>query len=359
MNIKSIFHSIDLWNNKILRAKCDTPVQDEHIVNKKYVDDITTYDTEKAQKYQNPFLQWWMKNVFGKSFKELFDDLLFPRLSPTYTNPSFKSMTFVETGVTTLGTQVCNGKKLMFHGLNYNLRFTVNFNNENVDRDSGKLTSLRIKYPSSLGLEDLVFYSTTTADDTVTINTTSVTFHPGMTLTIEKTYNRATTKNDTYGDPDIPTEFTVPWTLTEDITNLFYDNIIQYPSLFVQKKSTSTPASIVDGSSVAVNTLLGSGYTRSNNLQVLKDTWTYYNLLMSTSLFEKTKVVLDYYRENRLFNEVRLMPPMLVDTENEVHFDVTAEDGTKTNYIVCNINLGITNANYVARIMFDFIFNAE
>lgn len=348
-----------MWNNKIFRAKCDTPTEDEHIVNKKYVDDITTYDTDKAKKYQNPFLQWWMKNVFGKPYKELFDDLLFPRLSPTYKNPSFDSMSFIETGVTTLGTQVFCGKKLMFHGLNYNLQFTIKFNNDNVDRTSGQATTLRIKYPTALGLQDLIYYSTTTADDVVTINATTVTFFPGMTLTIEKTYGRATAKNDTYGDPDIPDEFTKPWTLTEDITSLFYDNIIQYPALLVQKKSTTTPASIVDGSTVQIATPLSSGYTRTNNMQVLKDVASYYNVLVPTRLFDKTRFIVDYYRDGYLFNTVKLMPPMLVDTGNAVHFTMVAEDGSTENYTVCNVNLGVLNANYVARIMFDFIFNPE
>lgn len=46
--IFSIFRSYDFHNNKILRAKCDTPTLDEHVANKKFVAD------EIAKKELNP-----------------------------------------------------------------------------------------------------------------------------------------------------------------------------------------------------------------------------------------------------------------------------------------------------------------
>lgn len=89
MNIKEIFQSFDFKNNKIFNAKLGSEITDEeHIVNKKYVDDSFVYSTELSQRYNDSITIERMTDNDGKTFAQLFDRLLFGRVYPKYNNPS-------------------------------------------------------------------------------------------------------------------------------------------------------------------------------------------------------------------------------------------------------------------------------
>ena len=121
MNIKSalkkIFNSYDFRGNRIKNLRVDTPDESieyreiaqnvpnpdngyfgllgsngtggvQHFVaNKLYVDKKTTLNTEKAWKWKNPFYFFWIKNVQGKPYKEIFDDLFFPLVEHEFISP--------------------------------------------------------------------------------------------------------------------------------------------------------------------------------------------------------------------------------------------------------------------------------
>lgn len=85
MNIKKIFQSYDFQNNRIRNAKLDSQItEDEHIVNKLYVDESFVYSTQLSQHYNNSITINRMLDNDGKTFYQLFDELLFGVINPEY-----------------------------------------------------------------------------------------------------------------------------------------------------------------------------------------------------------------------------------------------------------------------------------
>ena len=108
---KKIFHSLDMRWNRLINARTDMGDQkyqtSETVANKGYVEQMTTYDTETAEKFgcdtetypdnfpsRSPF--WWMRNfvTFNKSWKEIIDQLVHPVIYPVYLNPKIANITF-------------------------------------------------------------------------------------------------------------------------------------------------------------------------------------------------------------------------------------------------------------------------
>lgn len=353
MNITDLFHSIDLWNNKIFRAKCETPEQDEHIVNKKYVDDITTYDTEKAQRYQNPFLQWWMKNVYGKTFKELFDDLLFPRIAPEYKNPSFESLTLMENGENLFGTLISNNILILPVGMSKNFTFEINL--DPGDRTSTKRASLTITYPEEYALEKLTFYSESTNSSFV-INAPNVPIRKGMTFEISKEYGAASPKNDTYGEPSIPDEFTKDYTFTKDISSLFFDKVNLVNPLLVKKTNTLDPIEIVPESTNELGSLTENGFVVSDILQYENGTMNYYDVLVPKEFLNCIFKVL-LYSNNYLISKLEFSIDNVCDINNINFFKIQFEDSSVSDYFVTKFNLGYGMNELSGKVLTESVFN--
>lgn len=85
MNFKKIFQSFDFQDNRIRNAKLDSQITDnEHIVNKLYVDESFIYSTQLSQQYNDSITISRMLNNDGKTFSKLFDELLFGIINPEY-----------------------------------------------------------------------------------------------------------------------------------------------------------------------------------------------------------------------------------------------------------------------------------
>lgn len=88
MNYKKIFQSYDFINNSIINARLGTdPVDDNHLVHKKYVDDSFVYSTDLSKRYANSTTIERMKNNDGKTYAQLFDQLLYGVINPKYYEP--------------------------------------------------------------------------------------------------------------------------------------------------------------------------------------------------------------------------------------------------------------------------------
>ena len=87
-NIKNkIYRKVtDFVGNYIKNVKTDTPVNEDDVSNKKYVDNQTTYDTALSRTDSTKFS--WMKNMHNKSLKEIVDMLLFPQNTENHVNPN-------------------------------------------------------------------------------------------------------------------------------------------------------------------------------------------------------------------------------------------------------------------------------
>lgn len=115
--LKKIFNSYDFRGNRIKNLRVDTPDESieyresgknipnpdtgyfgpqgqngpggvqHYVANKIYADQKTTLNTDKAWKWINPFFFDWIKNVPGKPYKEIFDDLFFPLVQHEFISP--------------------------------------------------------------------------------------------------------------------------------------------------------------------------------------------------------------------------------------------------------------------------------
>lgn len=86
--MRKIFLSYDFQNNKVQNAKLSSEINhDEHIVNKKYVDDSFIYSTELSQLYDDSIAISRMVGNDNKSISELFDELLYGVIHPEYFEP--------------------------------------------------------------------------------------------------------------------------------------------------------------------------------------------------------------------------------------------------------------------------------
>ena len=89
-----IIHTdLDLKQNELKHAKILTPELDTDPANKKYVDDEVTLNTEKSEKFKNPFVTVGgltpSDEVHLQKVIPLLDKMFFPRILPTYTEGKF------------------------------------------------------------------------------------------------------------------------------------------------------------------------------------------------------------------------------------------------------------------------------
>lgn len=89
-----LYTDIDGNGNWLKNIKVAKPTVLTDPANKDYVDISVTYDTEKAKKYDTPFVKTGgldiTFNTKNKLFKELFDEMYFPLIKPVYNEGSLK-----------------------------------------------------------------------------------------------------------------------------------------------------------------------------------------------------------------------------------------------------------------------------
>lgn len=368
MNVWNIFKSIDLWNNKILRAKCELPTDKAHIVNKEYVDTITTYDTEKAKKYKKPFLQWWMsENVFGFSYKNLLDDLLFPRLKPKYQNPEFDCMTFDVTNNEMMDeVQYIDGKKLMFYDLTYDFKVKVNLKTLHDRPIAKQLSQIRIEYPDVYASENKVFDSKAIGANDIEFELNDVRLVRGMRFIFTKQFTNSSPKNDTYGDVSIPNDFTIGYNLEVDLTDEFFKEIIGYDTLYVgQRTDEHTPFEFTPGLTYTKAQVMSADYhsyqqnvrfdvssTEQNHRHVLIPEELFNRIIMKTMYFKRVNGghILPEYMNS-------LTHQMLCEVDEKSIVIVTAT-GESIPYKMMHLELGCPIEDHVVRLLFDFPFKA-
>lgn len=84
----------DFVNNKIINVKTNTPTEDEHVVNKKYVDDNIVYDTQATQENPNSTKFSWVKNIHQNTIQQVLDKLLYHKDQVSFTEPEFINFNF-------------------------------------------------------------------------------------------------------------------------------------------------------------------------------------------------------------------------------------------------------------------------
>jgi len=237
--IKKFFQSIDLRNNKILNGKVETPTQNQHIANKEFVEEFQNYDTTKANTYNNPFKFDWITNIYNKTFKQILDDLFFPRVLPTFTNPvvelfSFKLFDY---------PNQFDGKYIVFNNQPITFNLTVRItNNDRLPLDMPLLkvyNDITIQTYSPTRIEgDLFEYE----NIIFKFNKETAQFK------IVNNFDVALAKPDSYGDTYLKPGFEIPYILDEDVVandvNLFNHISIRESLMFRNQTIENLPDSL-------------------------------------------------------------------------------------------------------------------
>lgn len=287
MNFRKIFYGLDFRNNKIINTKTNTPTDPEHIVPKNYVDVNTTYDTNKAQTHQNPPKFPWITNVYNKSFKQIFDELFFPVILPTYTNPNFYSMkisVFNEYSIS-------GSKKAIFE--DRICKFRIDYKISASDRISGIAPKIIVTNNSG---GQSVFVGTETSDTEGFLEWEFL-WRDIQSIVLRKEFQEASTiKNDNYGNPYIPVDFTVNYNLDFDVLNYILKNFQLYPPVLYFNDTIESYATIInniiDGDNLTQGSVTPSlsMFTKDRKFIVDGDT-NLYILGIPEPLYNKSNII--------------------------------------------------------------------
>lgn len=274
---KDIFQSFNFRNNKIINAKTNTPTEDEHIVNKSFVDSKTIYNTPKVLEYVNPFKLEWVTNPVNKNILQLFDDVFFPRINPEYFNPTFE----------TFDTKKVSPNIVFIDTINTG--FTVSWVIKESDRELNQAPSIVItKNDDSF---------TTIIVDSISLigqKSFNVDWSDIKSIEFVAVFNPTENlKQDTYGDDYLSEEFETIYTLKHNIlSDIQTDNII-VPALFYRKiKDNENVEDIVDQTlalSTSTQLINNLSYTRTNKNLIVTEGLTNFNVLLVP------KIVYDEY----------------------------------------------------------------
>lgn len=209
--IKKIFHGLNLNGHKIVDAVVDIPIKTTDIVNKEYVDDENTFDTVLANDRIDSDRFEDVVAVKDNPIKEVLDKILFPVITPLYINPIIDS----------IDCKLLNGQiNLLFEGgmTNTKIRLFVKFNEEVVfDRTAINKGIVTITYDdlSTTTFESVFINEVYDIIDFEILDIDNIT-----TIAYTREYSDATTiKNDNYGNPSIPSEFTTNHTILLNFEN--------------------------------------------------------------------------------------------------------------------------------------------
>lgn len=255
--LQKIYNSFDFRGNRIKRLRVDTPsetpdyrqagyeIAKDFVANKEYVDKCTTYDTPKAYKYKNPFKQWWMKNVQGLPYKELLDDLLFPRLKPIYVDPTvdYCKITVFDSSLVTIDNyknksepakffgNLTNTKYVIYAGQTVEMRFSIGTTpNDRISGVAGEITVY-----DSIGTKLYGFNSDATNDSYSNIKCRFI-YQKDYRIIFTKKFTVCPVKNDSYNEPS-PVD-AVNYTLTYDVTEQFERECFICDSILTYKSTT-------------------------------------------------------------------------------------------------------------------------
>ena len=193
------FENIDLNKNKLLKSKVEITdreaIETDDVIDKQYVDDNDTYasdlsDIDDGLNSGKPLISIGGIDtnfvVDGKTNKELWDALFYPRTSPIYTEPTINLVGLYS------DTNTGNTVSLPFEvGQLIDVNLTANYNLNDSDGLNG---SSPFTWSGS-GLAG----SQVTGNNNISL---SLDLQTSNSWSVTAAFLGAATKNDSYGDPD-------------------------------------------------------------------------------------------------------------------------------------------------------------
>lgn len=351
--IKKIFRSYDFKNNRILNAKVETPEHEKHIANKKFVDDALTYDTEKAILYKNPFKQWWMVNVQNKSLKVLLDDLLFPRIVPTYENPTLAfNYTLIDNSYFFPIAGINRTKYVVNIGLEVTGKFHYHLiiNDREPNLNPARLI---IQYPDETSQTFNSVNNNTSGFVEFTYKVT-----PGTVFIFEKGFLAAEPKQDTYGENSVPAEFADTYRVNVDVTNDINSTMVYFDSMFISaiRMEEGIPEYLPEDVPLQ--------FSMDNKLNFSADSEGIFDILIPKSIRDKSAIY-DFPIVAKLFQVTNggvnniFLTEVKLEWEWLTHYtngDIIEFAGTE--YVKCQFNFGIYPFNVRVELDFSQINNS-
>lgn len=327
MNIKKIFKSLDLRNNKLINAKTNLPTHEDHVISRKYVDNQTIYNTSKVNQYLTPFKLDWVTAPVNKTILQIFDDIFFPLVNPVYTNPLFEYFTVEQIQKP--------GKSIVFENITNNFKITWKIiANDRLSTQVGRIII------------------TKNDTSTTTINTSStnligehefsIDFTNIQKIEFVRVFNPTTvSKNDSYGNPYTPADFQVLYNLKFDILETIKKQSLIASTILYRKVLTSENVEILKTSTLNINNIAqlisDMSYIKStNSINVLAGNDNFFLLLMP-------KEIINFYLI--LFDGVITPIASITPATN----DTIIND---KEYILYTIDLGYYPANQIKNIKF-------
>jgi hypothetical protein len=252
--ILKIFQSFNLFGNKVLNVRVEDATDPLHPVNKQFLDERTTYNTVKANTYQNPFLFPLMRNVYGMQYKPLLDDLLFPRVLPVYINPTVKLIDFCLNNY----EQFYKNKWLTLN--NKSIIFSLKVEFTNNDRLPSATPYLTI---NGQNIQPTTYTVTSASFEKISIVLTSST-----TFIINRLFLASSIKKDSYGDNYIPSDFMTTYLLTLDLPVQHY--ILE--SILVRSQNLNDlPEDITNNDNVPADFIFSNKLYLNSNIEGIFD----------------------------------------------------------------------------------------
>lgn len=355
MKIKKIFKSLDFRNNKIINAKTVTPTDDKHIVPKDYADNLTTFNTSNAN---NGILSYfpWMQNLFNKPIKEILDNLLYPVIKPTYKNPEYYNVIITDFDE----YNVVGERKSIF--LNRLTKFRIDYQITESDRISGFTPKVIVTSKTGTVTE----YNGTITSDTLGFVEFQFMFSNIQSIILRKVFQDVDViKNDNFGNPYIPNEFTLNYNLDYDIMNLIIENYELFEPVITYKLPNNNPSNIL---TILDNITDNENLVTSNDLNIfVKDTKFFVNgnnniyiIGIPEPLYENSTIKL--HIDDRVIDmNVSMLGDCLnyvIDNENYDNIKTLTYYGKSINYYFGVIDLGSFTESKLVNFQFD-LFNSS
>lgn len=317
--IKKIYQSLDLRGNRLKNVRVDTPQetrdsqnlgtpeydkQKDFVANKEYVDQVSKYDSSLVNRFQSSTTFDWVRNINGKTFKEVFDALLFGNKKPVYLEPSLLSVDVIVDSNN--GPKRYDNKYLVFEDKQHNVsnNYEVEIQLSPGDRISNVASQLVFYNKDGVELRSI---NATDTNENIQKFLFGFSLAPDIKIVFKRLYNETSVvHNDSHGNPSEIENKVI--TFSSDITELFHKYIsFETCYLYSSERITDLTAPTTN-----VNKLNKQNSVLLNaNEEIILDVAIPVDNL-------KGKLIGEVYDNNRLITKLDLK---LFESENKVPID--------------------------------------
>lgn len=279
----------DFLGNKIINVKTDSPVNDEDIVNKKYVDDNNLYNTEKSKKDSPKFP--WFKSQYNRTMKEVLDELLY-KTEQLWTEPKLEFVNFqLKDNLSGNNENIINSGNLQKFYIEIEIGYTNRETNVNP-----KLVFLR-----NNGNRDVIELEHNTRNNYY-FKTFDIDFLSVKDVLIERVY-------ESISNQDAPDEFKVPLNFSKSIFSFIKKNFLIYEPIYylsipeddlteIADKPLTEQLSLIEGYVVPKLSL----FERGNKINLVKNNINkYFFILLANNIIESN---LEFFIKDKLTGHI-------------------------------------------------------